>query len=82
VRIHQHTRARDGHGAFSSHSQFTDRVRRKMEDPVSRRLVLPSTRFEQIAHDGDRAGTTHPFGRLRGLGETEHLMAARHEGLD
>ena len=53
-----------------------------MEDPVSRRLVLPLTRLEQIAHDGDRAGTTHALRGLRALRETEHLMATGHEDLD
>ena len=58
------------------------RVRRKMEDPVSRRLVLPLTRLEQVAHDGYRSGTTHALRRLQRLRETEHLMATGHEDLD
>jgi hypothetical protein len=53
-----------------------------MEDPVSRRLVLPLTRFEQVAHHGYRSGTTHAFGRLRAPRETEHLMATGNENLD
>ena len=53
-----------------------------MKDPVSRRLVLPLTRLEQVAHHRDRAGTTHALRGLRALRETEHLMATGHEDLD
>ena len=53
-----------------------------MEDPVSRRLVLPLTRLEQVAHHRYRAGTTHALRRLRALREAEHLMATGHEDLD
>jgi tRNA(Ile)-lysidine synthase TilS/MesJ len=53
-----------------------------MEDPVSRRLVLPLTPLEQVAHYGYRSGATHAVRPLQGPRETEHLMATGHEDLD
>ena len=53
-----------------------------MEDPLSRGLVLPLTRFEQVAHDRYGSGTTHALRGLHGLRETEHLMASGREDLD
>ena len=49
-----------------------------MEDPVGRRLILPLTRLEQVAHDRYRSGTTHALCGLRALRETEHLVTTRH----
>ena len=69
------TRLRVTRGPYSA-------VRRKMKDPVSRRLVLPPARLEQIAHHGHRAGATHALRSLRGSRETEHLMAPGDEELD
>ena len=57
-------------------------VRRNMEDPVGCRFVLPLTRFEQIAHDGNRSGTPQALPRLRGVHETEHTMTTTDEHLD
>ncbi len=70
VRIHRHARACDGCGASPCHARPTLAVRWKMKDPVSRRLVLPLTRLEQVAHDRYRSGTTHALRGLRGLRET------------
>jgi len=42
-----------------------------MEDPVSRRLVLPLTRFEQVADHGYRPGTTHALRSVRARRQTE-----------
>jgi len=53
-----------------------------MEDPVSRRLVLPLTRLEEVANHGDGSGTTHPLRGLRAVRETEYLMATGHQHLD
>ena len=53
-----------------------------MEYPISRRLVLPLTRFKQIADDRQPTGTAHVLGRLHRFGETEHVVAAGHEDLD
>ena len=53
-----------------------------MEDPVSRHLVLPLARLEQVAHHGHRSRTPHALRSLRALRETEHLVAARDEDLD
>ncbi len=53
-----------------------------MEDPVGGCFVLPPTRFEQIANDGDRSGTTQALRRLRGVHETEHTMTTTDENLD
>ena len=44
-----------------------------MEDPVSRRLVLPLTRLEQVAHDRCCTGATHALRRVHRPRETEHL---------
>ena len=53
-----------------------------MEDPVGRRLVLPLTRLEEVAHYGYCAGTTHALCSLRALREPEYLMATSDEDLD
>jgi hypothetical protein len=53
-----------------------------MEDPVSRRLILPPTRLEEVAHHGYCAGTPHALRRLRAVRQTEYLMATGHEDLD
>ena len=53
-----------------------------MEDPVGRRFVLPLTRLEEIAHDGDRSGMTQALRRLDGVREGEHTMATAHEDFD
>jgi hypothetical protein len=53
-----------------------------MEDPISRRLVLPLTWLEQIAHDGYGSGAPQALCRLHRLGETEHLVATGHENPD
>jgi hypothetical protein len=57
-------------------------MRWNMKDPVSRGLVLPRTRLEQVAHDGYRSGPTHALSRLHGVRETEYWMATGHEDLD
>ena len=54
----------------------------EMEDPVSCRLVLPLTRFEQVAHDGYRSCATDALGPLNRARETEDLMATCREDLD
>jgi hypothetical protein len=53
-----------------------------VKDPLSRGLVLPLARHEQIAHDWDRPGPAHTLRRRYGRREAEHLMATRHEYLD
>jgi hypothetical protein len=57
-------------------------VRWKVKDPVSGGLVLPRTRLEQVAHDGDPSGAAHALGRLQGIRETEHLMATGDQNFD
>jgi hypothetical protein len=64
------------------HTAFTRRLGREMEDPVSRRLVLPLTRFEQVAHDGYRSRATDALGPLDRARKTEYLMATCREDLD
>ena len=77
------TRARAIDAArHSCHARSTLAVRWQMKDPVSRRLVLPLTRLEQVAHHRDGAGTTHALRGLRALRETADLMATGHEDLD
>jgi hypothetical protein len=56
-------------------------VRWQVEDPFSRRLVLPLTRLEQVANHGLTTGTTHTLRRLRRWREPEHAVAIRHEDL-
>ena len=82
MRIHREARASDGLGTSPSHTAFTRQLGREMEDPVSRRLVLPLTRFEQVAHDRYRSRATHAPRPLDGVRETEYLMAACREDLD
>jgi hypothetical protein len=53
-----------------------------MEDPVGRRFVLPLTRFEKIAHDGDRSGMTQALRHVNGVREGEHTVATAHEDFD
>jgi hypothetical protein len=53
-----------------------------MKDPVSGGLVLPRTRFEQVAHDGDPSCAAHALSRLARPRETEYSMASGHEELD
>jgi hypothetical protein len=53
-----------------------------VKDPVSRGLVLPFARHQQIAHDRDRPGPTHTLCRRHGRRKAEHLMATRHEDPD
>jgi hypothetical protein len=53
-----------------------------MKDPISRCIVLPLTRLEQVSDDGYRSRTTQALRRFRRLRETEHPMAAGHEDLD
>src|SRR5215208_3127884 len=82
MRIHREARASDGLGASPSHTAFTRQLGREMEDPVSCRLVLPLTRFEQVAHDGYRSCATDALGPLDGARETENLMATCREDFD
>ena len=57
-------------------------MRRQMEHPVSRRLVLPLTRLEQVADDRHGSGTTNASGRLVRPRKAEHFEATRHQQLD
>jgi hypothetical protein len=53
-----------------------------VKDPVSRRLVLPWARLQQVADDGCCTGTTHALDCFEGSRETEHSAATGHEDLD
>jgi hypothetical protein len=53
-----------------------------MEDPISRGLVLPPARLEQVADYRDRSGIAHALRRLQGAGETEHAMTAAYQDPD
>src|SRR6185295_16529887 len=82
VCIHGHARLRDRFSSLPGYTPLTPRVGWKMKDPVSRRLVLPLTRLEQVAHNGYGSGITQTLRRLHGLCEAGHLMATGHEDLD
>jgi hypothetical protein len=57
-------------------------VRWKVKDPVCDDFVLPRTRLEQTAHDGDRSGAAHARGRFQGTGKTEDLMTTSDQNFD
>jgi len=82
MRIHRHTRATDGCGAFPCHAPFAHGVRWKVEDPVGCGFVQPSTWLEQIAHHGERTGLAHASRAVDRSRQAEHSMPTAHEDLD
>jgi hypothetical protein len=57
-------------------------VRWNVKDPVSGGLVLPRTRLEQVAHDGDPSRAPHALGCLQRIRETKYSMATGDQNLD
>jgi hypothetical protein len=79
--VHHRARVRKAL-VLSPRSGSCRRAWRYVEDPVSRRLVLPLTWHEQIASDGDRTGAPKVLRRLHRSGKSEYLIATGHEHPD